>query len=73
MTSVNWIDFQDQSMFFGVPVVGMQIPDGSFLENQQLEPDILVLNDPATVVTGTDSQIEAAVAELLSQLNSKSK
>lgn len=73
MTSVNWIDFQDRSMFFGVPVVGMQIPDGSFLENQQLEPDILVLNDPATVVTGTDSQIEAAVAELLSQLNSKSK
>lgn len=68
MTSVNWIDLQDPSMLFGVPVVGMQIADGSFLENQQLEPDILVLNDPATVVTGTDRQIEAAVTALLNQL-----
>lgn len=68
MTSVNWIDLQDPSMLFGVPVVGMQLADGSFLENQQLEPDILVLNDPATVVTGTDRQIEAAVSELLKQL-----
>ena len=68
MTSVNWIDLQDPSMLFGVPVVGMQLADGSFLENQQLEPDILVLNDPATVVTGTDRQIEAAVTELLKQL-----
>lgn len=68
MTSVNWIDLQDPSMLFGVPVVGMQLADGSFLENQQLEPDILVLNDPATVVTGTDRQIEIAVSELLNQL-----
>lgn len=73
MTSVNWIDLQDPSMLFGVPVVGMQIADGSYLENQQLEPDIFVLNDPASVVTGTDSQIEAAVKSLLDELGNAKK
>ena len=54
MSSVNWETLQDPSLVFGVPVVGYQLPDGSYLENTQLEPDVYILNRPETVVTGTD-------------------
>ena len=68
MSSVNWERLQDSSLIFGVPVIGYQLPDGSYLENTQLEPDVLILNRPETVVTGTDLQLEAAVRELLKGL-----
>lgn len=68
MSSVNWETLQDPSLVFGVPVVGYQLPDGSYLENTQLEPDIYILNRPETVVTGTDLQLEEAVRELLKEL-----
>ena len=68
MSSVNWETLQDPSLVFGVPVVGYQLPDGSYLENTQLEPDVYILNRPETVVTGTDLQLEAAVRELLKEL-----
>ena len=68
MSSVNWETLQDPSLVFGVPVIGYQLPDGSYLENTQLEPDVFILNRPETVVTGTDLQLEAAVRELLKEL-----
>ena len=68
MSSVNWETLQDPTLVFGVPVVGYQLPDGSYLENTQLEPDVYILNRPETVVTGTDLQLEAAVRELLKEL-----
>ncbi|MCM1336062.1 MAG: S41 family peptidase [Candidatus Amulumruptor caecigallinarius] len=69
MTSVNWVDLQDPSLYFGIPVIGMRQLNGKYLENQQLEPDVPVLNDPAEVVRGRDAQIEAAVAELLKDID----
>ncbi len=71
MTSVNWVTMQDRSLVYGIPVVGYHLPDGSFLENQQLEPDIKVANDPAEIVKGIDRQLETAVKELLRQIDSK--
>lgn len=71
MTSVNWVTMQDPSLIFGIPVVGYRLSDGSFLENQQLEPDVKVANDPATVVKGEDRQLKAAVEELLREIDSK--
>lgn len=68
MSSVNWESMQDETVVFGVPVVGYQLPDGTYLENTQLEPDILVLNKPETIVKGQDLQLEAAVRELLKEL-----
>lgn len=68
MSSVNWETLQDPSLIFGVPVIGYQLPDGSYLENTQLEPDVLILNRPETVVKGEDLQLEAAVRELLKEL-----
>lgn len=56
---------------FGIPQVGMVGNDGAFMENTQLEPDIKVANDPARVTNGEDQQIEAAVKELLRQVDGK--
>lgn len=71
MTSVNWVTMQDPSLIFGIPVIGYRLPDGSFLENQQLEPDIKVANDPAAIVLGADAQLETAVRELLREIDAR--
>ena len=71
MTSVNWVTMQDPTLVFGIPVIGYRLADGSVLENQQLEPDVRVANDPATVVKGEDAQLKAAVEDLLKTIDSK--
>ena len=68
MTSVSWEDLQDDTMLFGIPIIGYLLPEGNYLENTQLEPDILIANDPATVVKGEDLQLKAAVDELLKEI-----
>lgn len=69
MTTVSWETLQDPTLVFGIPVIGYRTADGSYLENSQLEPDIKVANDPATVVKGEDTQLKAAVDELLKELS----
>ncbi len=68
MSSVNWVTLQDPSLVFGIPVTGFRTAEGNYLENTQLEPDIRVANDPATVVTGEDRQLKTAVEALLKEL-----
>lgn len=68
MTSVSWETLQDPSLVFGIPIVGYRLPDGSYLENSQLEPDIKVANSPEMVVKGEDTQLRTAVEELLKDL-----
>ena len=68
MTSVNWETLQDNSMFFGIPVVGYRTKAGNYLENTQLEPDIKVRNEYEKAVQGVDQQIEAAVKALLEDI-----
>ncbi len=71
MTSVNWVTMQDPTLVFGIPVVGMRTPEGHYLENFQLEPDVKVANNPADAVNGVDAQLRAAVKELLKEIDSK--
>ena len=71
MTSVSWETLQDPTLVFGIPVIGYRLPDGSYLENSQLEPDIKVANSPETVVKGEDTQLKAAVDELLKEIDGK--
>ncbi len=73
MTSVSWETLQDPSLVFGIPVIGYRLPDGSYLENSQLEPDIKVANSPETVVKGEDTQLKTAVEELLKELDKQLK
>ena len=71
MTSVSWETLQDPSLVFGIPIVGYRLPDGSYLENTQLEPDIKVANSPETIVKGEDTQLKAAVEELLKEIDNR--
>ena len=71
MTSVNWVTLQDPSMYFGIPIIGYRLPDGSYLENKQLEPDIRVANTPERLAAGIDDQLITAVNELLKEIDSK--
>ena len=68
MSSVSWETLQDPSLVYGMPIIGYRLPDGSYLENTQLEPDIKVAQDPATIVKGEDRQLKAAVEELLREI-----
>ncbi|MCX6570993.1 MAG: S41 family peptidase [Candidatus Aminicenantes bacterium] len=61
----RWERQIDPTLRFGIPQGGWKTPDGKLCENNQLEPDILVKNDPDVMSSGRDQQIEAAVKELL--------
>lgn len=64
-TFVWWENQVDPLLQLGIPMGGWQTPDGKFCENNQLEPDIKIHNDPEIMTAGRDQQIEAAVEELL--------
>ncbi len=64
-TFVWWERQIDPTLTFGIPMGGWRTPDGKFCENNQLEPDIKVRNEPEVMSGGRDQQIEAAVQELL--------
>ncbi len=69
MTAVWWENQIDPELIFGIPQVGaIGINEGRYLENLQVEPDILVYNEPASVLRGEDRQLEAAVAEMLKEI-----
>ena len=70
MTAVWWETLIDSSLVFGIPQVGSwSVADGRFVENYQIEPDIEVYNDPASVLRGEDKQLEAAVTEMLKEIS----
>ena len=69
MSSVTWETLQDNTLYFGLPVVGYRTEEGNYLENSQLEPDIKVKNTPEKLAQGIDEQLEAAVEELLKELD----
>jgi Tol biopolymer transport system component/C-terminal processing protease CtpA/Prc len=69
MSSVTWETLQDNTLYFGLPVVGYRTEEGNYLENSQLEPDIKVKNTPEKLAQGIDEQLEAAVNELLKEVD----
>lgn len=71
MTAVWWETLQDPTLYFGIPQMGVKDRSGQYLENRQLEPDVLVPNLPEDMANGIDSQLKAAVDELLKELDSK--
>ena len=69
MTAVWWETLINPQLVFGIPQVGGWVPEQQhYLENHQIEPDIRVANDPASVLAGQDKQLEAAVREMLAGL-----
>jgi C-terminal processing protease CtpA/Prc/Tol biopolymer transport system component len=67
-TAVWWERQIDGTLVFGIPQVGYLMPNGKYLENSELQPDVLVVNDPESRARGRDPQLERAVAVLLEQL-----
>ena len=64
-TFVWWEKQIDPTITFGIPMGGWRAPNGKFLENYQMEPDIKVRLEPNIMTSGRDQQIEAAVKELM--------
>jgi C-terminal processing protease CtpA/Prc len=64
-TFVWWETQIDPTIYFGIPMGGWRTQDGKFCENNQMEPDMKVRNEPDIISQGRDQQIEAAVQELL--------
>ena len=70
-TAVWWEPQIDQSLYFGIPQVGIMDKKGNYLENQQLEVDVEVAQEPDVMISGRDQQIEKAVEVLLKDLEKK--
>jgi tricorn protease len=64
-TFVWWETQIDPTLVFGIPMGGWRTADGKFCENNQMEPDIRVPNEPGILSSGRDQQIEEAVKALL--------
>jgi Tol biopolymer transport system component/C-terminal processing protease CtpA/Prc len=68
-TFAGWEALPESGIRWGVPPVGVKdATTGRYLENQQTEPDIKVMNEYAVVSKGRDQQLEAAVAALLKEI-----
>jgi Tol biopolymer transport system component len=66
-TFVWWETQIDPTLYFGIPMGGWKPLGEPFLENNQMEPDIEVRNDPGVMALGIDQQLDAAVRELLKE------
>jgi len=69
MTAVWWEGLQDNSLYFGIPQIGIKDMSGDYLENKQFEPDVKVSQDFDVVITGRDQQLEKAVEVMLEDLD----
>ncbi len=71
MTAVWWERQINGEVVFGIPQVGIQDNNGKYLENQELQPDILVYNSPEDNLKGKDTQLETGVKHLLEVIGKK--
>ena len=69
MTAVWWEYQIDPTIVFGIPEVGSYgLKEKTYIENYQIEPDVLVYNSPADELSGKDVQLETAVREMLAEV-----
>lgn len=71
MTAVWWENQIDPSLIFGIPQVTSIDMQGNVLENHQLNPDVIIYNQPADVIRGIDAQLAGSVKTLLDKLDKK--
>ncbi|NQY41423.1 MAG: PD40 domain-containing protein, partial [Henriciella sp.] len=70
-TAVWWEGQVSGDLVFGIPQLPVLDQNNQPLENQELQPDILVDNAPQFAEVGRDLPLEAAVDSLLSSLGSE--
>jgi tricorn protease len=66
-TAVWWEGQIDPTMVFGIPMIATIGKEGRPTENLQVEPDIRVPLPYEDLLNGTDTQLEAAVKEMLKE------
>lgn len=67
-TAVWWERQIDPTMVFGIPMIGTIGKENRTTENLQVEPDIKVQVKYEDYLSGTDTQIEIAVKEMLKSI-----
>lgn len=67
-TAVIWEHQQEPRLVYGVPQIGFRFLDGTWFENNEIVPDVLIPYDPQAMAAGKDLQLEAAVRVLIDQL-----
>lgn len=72
-TAVWWETQIDPTIVFGIPMVGTIGKEGRTTENMQVEPDIRVPLSYEDLLNGKDTQIEAAVKEMLKEISNEKK
>ena len=70
-TAVWWETQIDPTIVFGIPMIGTIGKEGRPTENLQVEPDIRVPLSYEDLLNGKDTQIEAAVKEMLKEIGDK--
>ncbi|MDO5036595.1 MAG: S41 family peptidase [Porphyromonas sp.] len=65
MTAVWWERQINPALVFGIPQTTVTDLEGNALENQQLNPDILVYNTPEQDLRNEDAQLRVAVEALM--------
>lgn len=68
-TAVWWMYVMNGHLKWGIPEIGAKDFKTGWFENQEIVPDILIDNDPESIAAGRDPQLEAAVKNLLQQLD----
>ena len=71
MTAVWWENQIDPTLVFGIPQVTSLDRNGQPLENKQLNPDVVIYNNPADELRGIDTQLIESVKTLLRQIDNK--
>lgn len=65
-TAVWWETLRvDPTLYYGIPQLGIRDLNDNFLENQQLDPDILIWNDYESMSKGEDLQLLKAIEEMM--------
>lgn len=67
MTAVWWETQVNPNIIFGVPQVTSLDINGNVLENQQLNPDVIIYNAPEDYLNGVDAQLIEATKLLMKQ------
>lgn len=71
-TAVWWEMLHNGEVYFGIPQVGMvDLDDGNYLENTELEPDHLVPMRAEDAAAGLDPQLEKAVEVMLETVDGR--
>ncbi|MEE4145890.1 MAG: S41 family peptidase, partial [Halieaceae bacterium] len=70
-TYAGWEMLQSGDVIAGTPRLGVKGTDGNWLERNTTWPDVLVYENPASVVAGADVQLAKAVEVMLSELDSR--